>query len=171
LDGLYVGADIGGVAAKVWTSGPHSNFDDSGLLGGIHAGYNVGFSNGVVAGVEADLANTGIDRTDGPATFKSRWQGSLRARAGYAVDRLLPFVTVGAAISNPLLRGWEGSRPTLVGWTAGGGIEYALDQHWLLRGDMRYSDFGKQDFPFADGMVAKVRLSEVSGTIGLSYKF
>lgn len=31
--------------------------------------------------------------------------------------------------------------------TAGGGIEYAMDKHWLVRGDLRYTDFGKQGFP------------------------
>lgn len=95
----------------------------------------------------------------------------MRAKAGYAVADFLPYVAGGIAVSNPELSGFEGERKTLAGWTAGGGIEYAMDKHWLVRGDLRYTDFGKQGFPFADGMTLKVRFSEVSSTLGLSYKF
>jgi outer membrane immunogenic protein len=171
--GFYVGAHAGVTDSTVRTNGPHSHFDNTGASGGIHAGYQWHFGSHVIAGLDGDVDYTDLTKLhESPASkFENNWQGSVRAKAGYAAGRFLPYIAAGMAVANPELSGWEAERKTLVGWTAGGGLDYALDQHWLVRGDIRYTDFGKQDFPFADGMTAKVRLSAFSSTLGLSYKF
>ena len=33
-----------------------------------------------------------------------------------------------------------------VGWTAGGGVEYAIDNNWSVRAEYRYTDFGRYYF-------------------------
>jgi outer membrane immunogenic protein len=63
---------------------------------------------------------------------------------------------------------------TAVGRTAGGGLEYAIDDHWIVRGEVRYTDFGNRNFNFGCGTDAdylKSRFNEVSTTLGVSYKF
>ena len=85
-------------------------------------------------------------------------QGAIRARAGYALDRLLIYVAGGAAFgrfsTTSFIGGIDflsgrtsyfasGNRSTTrVGWTLGGGVEYAVNDHWSARVEYRYSDFG-----------------------------
>ena len=65
---------------------------------------------------------------------------------------------------------------TRVGWTVGGGLEYALTNNWLIRAEYRYSQFGHSSF-FADtafpGVGASVdrKIDENQVQARLSYKF
>jgi outer membrane immunogenic protein len=85
---------------------------------------------------------------------------TLRARAGVAFDRLLVFATGGLAITGekfsqsigfkqtyvdgiPDTGGVNGynagsASTTLATWTVGGGLEYAFDNHWSLKGEYLY---------------------------------
>ncbi|MBN9597030.1 MAG: TonB-dependent receptor [Afipia sp.] len=99
------------------------------------------------------------------------WMMALRGRAGFAFDRLLVFGTGGVAwlketqeraqfqsnfstLAQPggtSTSGPEFSERTSVmrqGWTAGGGVEYALLNNWSLKGEYSYSDFGEDNFLF-----------------------
>ena len=58
-----------------------------------------------------------------------------------------------------------------VGWTAGGGVEYAIDDHWSVRLEVRYSDFGKSRYVIGSGTSFRAGFDETTGTIGVSYKF
>jgi outer membrane immunogenic protein len=69
---------------------------------------------------------------------------------------------------------------TRVGWTVGGGIEYAVTNNWSLRVEYRYSDFGHASihpvtFDAALGGGADVfitrRFSENRVQAGFSYRF
>src|SRR5690606_33039578 len=78
-------------------------FDVDGFIGGIHAGYNWQ-PGSFVYGVEGDIDYANIKGGAdfdffGPArlSFESDWQGSLRLRAGYAVDTWLFYGTGGVA--------------------------------------------------------------------------
>jgi len=59
-----------------------------------------------VLGLEGDIDYTSLSKSRrfaGPTftesdKFKSDWQGSIRARAGYAFDRFLPYVTGGCRL-------------------------------------------------------------------------
>jgi outer membrane immunogenic protein len=107
----------------------------------------------IVVGLEADfLYNSLDDKTLGVAGSAGvalgmnvegdvKWPASARVRAGYAIDRILPFVTAGVAaaeyeltmfpMDTPQFRASRGD--TYVGWTVGGGVEYAFTSNWLGR--------------------------------------
>ena len=58
-----------------------------------------------------------------------------------------------------------------IGWTVGGGVEYAITTNWSLRGEYRYSDFGT----FTDNVASLVPVRQRNimqrATVGFSYKF
>lgn len=69
------------------------------------------------------------------------WLGSARARIGYDFGEWLVFATGGASIAGldfyasyvtPSLS------KTIIGYTAGAGIEYAINPEWSLRGEYQY---------------------------------
>lgn len=88
------------------------------------------------------------------------WQGSLRVRAGVALDRTLFYATAGWALADVDFGGGPFPPPaccqyseTVHGWTLGGGIEHALNRNLRIRAEYRYTDFGEAsgylapDFP------------------------
>ncbi len=95
------------------------------------------------------------------ATSRADIQGSIRGRVGIAWDRALLYATGGVAFSgfNNSITDTTGFvapagtsasfSNTRVGWTVGGGIEYAITNNWSVRAEYRYSDFGHyHGFPF-----------------------
>jgi outer membrane immunogenic protein len=140
-----------------------------GPLGGVQAGYNHQFGRWV-AGAEGDISFTDsrakrsysvID--PGPifpgvptnSTFESKldWLSTVRGRLGYTFDRLMVYGTGGLAVGevrNAMTIGMSGiypthnwsSRETQLGWTAGGGAEYALTQNISLKAEYLYYDLG-----------------------------
>jgi outer membrane immunogenic protein len=197
--GFYAGGHIGVVGGDDKVDNlffrSSNSFNDTNFLGGLHAGYNYEFEGGFVLGLEGDVDYTGLSKSRGgnillangqTASFsekvESDWQGSIRARLGYAFDRFLPYIAGGVAFANNKyelegvssgIGAFNGStRETRTGWTLGGGAEYAFTDNWLLRGEVMYSDFGSNNFSFAGtGISGKVRFHEVAGTVGVSYKF
>jgi len=167
---------------------PAASFDVDGFFGGVHAGYNVQFGAFVV-GIEGDVDFTGIDgdhdfvasdgAIDGTLSLDSDWQASLRARAGFAIDRLLIYGTGGVAFANAELefKGTAFDEPfdfsddqTFTGWTIGLGAEYAFTDNLIGRLEARYTDFGDQDFDLEEGNVS-VDWTQTSVLAGISYKF
>ena len=74
----------------------NSSTDPSGIAGGLQAGYN--WQNGqFVFGGETDLQFSGADDTFAPWKFSNPWFGTLRARAGYAMNNILFYGTAGLA--------------------------------------------------------------------------
>src|SRR5690606_1699612 len=121
-------------------------FDVDGFIGGLHAGYNWQ-SGSFVYGVEGDIDYTNVEGghdfdilgETGHLSLNSDWQGSLRLRAGYAVDTWLFYGTGGVAFGRAEL---EASAPTYdtvsdenthVGWTLGAGVEKAFTPNWIGR--------------------------------------
>jgi outer membrane immunogenic protein len=92
-----------------------------------------------------------------------RWLSTIRARAGLPVlaDRGLLFVTGGLAMGGVSSSGsvavtncpvycatWGGSNSsTLTGYTVGGGLEYALTDHWTTKAEYLYYDLGDAGHP------------------------
>ncbi|WP_158658825.1 TonB-dependent siderophore receptor [Methylocystis bryophila] len=143
--------------------------------------------------------NASADQAVLTSMVQSDIQGSLRGRAGYAFGRLLPYVTGGLAIGHfgtqSDLAGGASSTPgfylrptyigfathglqwtTRLGWTVGGGAEWAVSDHWSIRGEYRYSEFGSvSDTPnvalpgtlYGGGR----RLDQNQVQFGASYKF
>jgi outer membrane immunogenic protein len=184
--GFYVGVHAGGIFSNAKLSVPgtftRGSFDSTGFIGGAHAGYNLQFDNNIVIGLEGDIDYSSLSKTRflGAGTygkFENQWQGSVRGRIGYAFDRWLPYLTGGVAfgeqkfsIFSPVVGVGLSSDDTRVGWTAGGGIEYAWDDNWSVRGEVRYTDFGSKNINFA-GTPLKAKFNDTTATLGVSYKF
>lgn len=159
--GGYIGAELGGVWGNADVSIPlyPSNFDldTSGFAGGLYMGYNFQ-SNAMVLGIEADIDIMDVDGDNlsggGPVgeryVVEQDWDASVRARAGYAIDNMLLYVTGGAAFSSidthyvPLAGGHDKS--DLFGWTVGGGLEYGFTPNVIARVQYLYTDYGKESF-------------------------
>jgi outer membrane immunogenic protein len=190
--GFYVGANLGGQWANARNSA-FTSFDNnfilpsaiaifngmlpsklspSGLVGGVHGGYNWQISS-ILFGVEADfdglsgskkrsvsgeLAPTGYGNTfQFEDRASARWMSTVRARAGVlATDRLLIFATGGVAFSSwQLSHSFIGgpnlfvpaatfvAETTRAGWVVGGGVEYALNSNWFVGAEYLHADFGK----------------------------
>jgi outer membrane immunogenic protein len=149
-------------------------FDESGVTGGVQAGCNRQWGS-VVAGIEADFNATSIDhafstsyalitapngQTFNPHTDtisqRLAWFSTVRGRLGWAADRLLLFATGGLAVghlksaytlTNPGGLVFQGSEATTrLGWTVGGGLEYALSPAWTAKVEYLYLDFGETSY-------------------------
>lgn len=57
-----------------------------------------------------------------------------------------------------------------MGWALGGGVEDVLTDNMLLRGEYRYSDFGKQSFDTPAGS-HHIDLTSNEWKLGAAYKF
>jgi len=149
--GLY-----GGVHAGWGTSGDNafnnllgtSGGKVKGGLGGLQAGYNYQVSPMFVVGIENDLDGTGLSNHDAvsSAAVKVPWLTTGRARAGIAVmdSRLLLYGTAGLATGE--LKDGPISKIKM-GWTAGGGAEYALTPQWSAKVEYLYVDLKHDNLP------------------------
>ena len=91
-------------------------------------------------------------------TVSTTWLATVRPRIGYAADRALFYATGGAAFANvkfsdvynafsPLGvgsgdHGASSTSQTRTGWTAGGGIDYALTTNWIVSVEYLHVDLG-----------------------------
>lgn len=187
--GIYIGGQVGYAWGTLKTSltppiGPvvANSFTANGVIGGAHVGYN--WQGGPwVLGVEGSVDGTSIDSTVtvAGANFTGRLpiEGSIRGRLGVAWDRFLAYATGGVAFG-----GFTSVYPAIVlpsttvsvtrtGWTAGGGVEYAITNNWSARVEYRYSDFGSYtDFPASIGSLPVRRhFTHHQVQAGFSYKF
>jgi outer membrane immunogenic protein len=160
--GIYFGVNGGyGFGNSTWTNGGVStgNFTTSGGLAGGTAGLNYAGFGGFMFGVEGDLDWSGLKGSSSTAACvglgaaagttcqtRSGWLSTARARVGYIFDRVLVFGTGGFAIAdvraalNP-----QAASVTLgpeVGWTAGGGIEFAFTENWTAKVEYLYVGLG-----------------------------
>jgi outer membrane immunogenic protein len=142
--GPYVGANLG----YQWGSVSNAGNDPSGVMGGIQAGYNWQFGQ-LVLGGETDLQLSDADDRFAGWKFSNPWFGTLRGRAGYAMNNILLYGTVGLAYgtirAQNLALGLEESRTTY-GWTAGAGLEVALSGNWSAKAEYLYIDLNDRSF-------------------------
>ncbi|MDQ0393164.1 outer membrane protein [Labrys monachus] len=159
---------------------PPDKLDLEGFIGGAHAGYNYQVGP-FVLGAEGDIDYAAITAS-GPFSYnggtvvgnlrlRTDLQGSARVRAGYAIDKLLIYTTGGVAFANAKLStNGAGPSNTHVGWTIGGGFEYAFTDNWIGRAEVRYSDFEKKNYETLYGPV-KSGWNQTTTELGVSYKF
>lgn len=191
----WTGAYAGAQAGYLWGEGCYcieifpgaeANGDINGWAGGIYAGYNLQFPNNLVLGVDADLVRYGVDdfvqfadptfpQRSG-ANYKLKWGGAARLRVGYAMGRWMPYLAGGAAFAKGEItelyngRVLQRNEMDLTGWTLGGGVDYALTDKVIVRGEYRYTDFG--DFSIERGLqsgAGNVTASDLR--LGIAYKF
>jgi outer membrane immunogenic protein len=145
-DGAYIGAHTGYGWGTGKAAGLGSDSFDGWRLGGF-GGYNWQLSNGFVAGVEGDLNYDWADKNYGGGfKLESGVSGSIRARAGYAIDNTLIYAAGGWTATNVKLNTPVGNDDqTLNGWTIGGGVDHAFTDKIFGRAEYRYNDFGRGD--------------------------
>lgn len=139
--GFYLGGHVGGGwgnAEEYWYPATYT-LDSSGFVGGVHGGYNVQMGH-LVLGLEGDWSASGVGLSDG---IDERWRASVRGRLGLAYDKALFYVTTGAAWVDFNHFAIKNNTASL-GYTLGGGMEYALSPRWSLRSEYLYSDFGTE---------------------------
>jgi outer membrane immunogenic protein len=155
--------------------------ESSGFLAGARLGYNHQI-NSIVLGAEIDGNLTDISKTspcNNPAfgcNAGSDWNGSIRARLGFAADRFMVFGTGGYAIADyngftlsPANVKFAGSK-TLHGWVVGAGAEYAITDNILLNVEYDHMQFGtgsiQYDIPYP---IRKPTIDQIK--VGVSWKF
>lgn len=192
-NGFYAGVQVGhlrGALHQAYAVGDHSRADVSTFFAGLHAGYQRQLARHVVAGVELDGAWL---RAEGRSQFYTRdgfqispayvarsridWAAALRGRLGYVVDRRMPYIAAGPAITSVRVVGMHGSevfdpggRKIHVGWTLGGGVDFAVGNRLVLRSEYRYSDFGRRVLN-GGANASRVRLKTHGLRLGASYRF
>jgi outer membrane immunogenic protein len=131
-----------------------------------------------VFGVEGDIDWTNVRGTAicGATTCESRnsWFGTARGRIGYAWDRILPYVTGGAAFGNikTQVAGLSGASDSNIGWTLGTGIEAAVAPNWSAKVEYLYARIGDTTCSVAACGVAStvdMRLNVLRA--GVNYRF
>lgn len=191
--GFYAGL-LAGPAGLTSTGsasiGAGSGNDDLYALGataGVDLGFNWQFAPNFVAGLEADASWLGGNRTYCDINdcgglvlqMKNDFLATLRVRAGYAFNRSLLYVTGGAAYMNRSNGFIDFGGPMIsrsahnIGWTAGGGLETALNDHWTLKTEYLYVNTGTNtvvDPAFPADFISFKNASNVY-RVGLNYKF
>lgn len=128
----------------------------AGWLGGVQGGYNwQGYGSPFVLGIETDIqASTvlGQGSDSNGAAYKSRLQalGTVRGRAGYAMDRALVYFTGGLAygsVDNEAVdQAYVNNQNSVVtGYVLGGGLEYKVKRDLSFKVEYQYVNLGKND--------------------------
>ncbi len=155
--GVYLGVHAGGAWGDVDYGrgsaagpGPDNDFDISGFLGGGLIGVN--FQNGQwVYGLEGDVSGGTLDGNRGfVGDFDIEAIGTIRGRAGYAMDQYLLFVTAGVGFA-----GGDSTEPTSgqdsnthVGFVIGAGLEWAVTEQISFRGEYQFGTYGSEKYRF-----------------------
>lgn len=122
-----------------------------GLFGGAQLGYNQQINN-IVIGVETDIQGGDIhdsfSNTAGSGKDKIDWFGTLRGRAGFAADRALVYATGGLAYgggkyTDAVIVPSVSKTYSRLGWTVGGGVEYAVSDSISVKAEYLYANFGR----------------------------
>jgi len=161
-----------------FTTGPTTaGVDEKGIVVGGQLGCDYQFASNFVLGVEGTASGSTMkgDRLialrDSPPdteflTIKTDFIPSFTGRVGYAVDAVLIYAKGGMAWANsqysltgnfsgagaivpPIPFDFEGIGSRL-GWTAGGGVEWAFAPDWSLRLEYDYYNFGTQTATMSD---------------------
>jgi outer membrane immunogenic protein len=145
------------------------------------------------AGVPAILTGDFLT-VNGKASLS--WLGTTRGRVGFVAtpdNRLMIYATGGVAYGGgssnfsvfDSLTGafWSGSpSSTRVGWTVGGGVEYAVTNNITIRGEYLYADLGSSSFSsvgnpavaeFFPGTIVSGKINYNASVFraGVNYKF
>jgi len=179
------------------------DFDDISFTGGAQAGYNYQINNFII-GLETDFNYNGIDESehvsrnfsDGrfrhTVTQKLDYFGTLRARLGFTpVNQWLLYATGGLAyghvrshsdveFTEPAEDRYHGSdSSTRIGWTIGGGAEYAVAKQWTVKGEYLYVDLGSHSYNYENqakcagvcSYTTDLKTREHIVRFGINYKF
>lgn len=193
------------VTPRGFAGGGNLGGDAQGVIGGGHLGYNYQINQWVV-GIEGSVdgttaarnillavpfpqTGTRVANAELTGTVRTTIQGSIRSRLGIAFDRLLVYGTGGVAFgafsTDFQLNGFDPAAPffashrrstTRVGWTVGGGVQYAINDRWSIFGEYRYTNFGTlRDVPTTTvpglNYVSNRSLAQNQVQVGVNYRF
>jgi outer membrane immunogenic protein len=162
--GAYAGANVGYQWGKVNGTGTNP----SGIEGGLQLGYN--WQNGqFVFGAETDLQISGADDTFAPFKFSNPWFGTLRGRAGMAMNNILFYGTLGLAYGG--LKGETGGlseSKTHIGWAGGVGVEVGFTPQWSAKVEYLYADLSNRAYSITG---TENGLSTSVLRVGINYHF
>lgn len=165
------------------------DFDGSGIIGGGQLGCNWQSAQ-IVYGLEGDFQGTAVrshnhrqpfdDATN--MNFDMPWLSTIRGRIGYAAwDRVQVYATGGMAVAavkyeadDFVNNGTDYTETkTRVGWTVGGGVEWALpDPRWSVKAEYLYVNLGNQTYIANDvGFTTNVQSNTNIVRVGLNYRF
>jgi outer membrane immunogenic protein len=183
-------------------SSANFNSNAAGFTGGLEAGYNHQMGH-LLLGLETDVGFMDINQhksntfqsmvlINPPATFtigqkvSADWIWTLRPRIGYVTGPWLIYGTVGLATTSAEVTtsyadsfGNTGSfrgNDSLTGWTAGGGVGYAINPKWQVKAEWLYADFGSlRALASAPGGIFTATTTATVKTnlirVGVDYKF
>ena len=135
---------------------PANAGNNVGFTGGGQLGYNWQM-NSIVLGLETDLNYLSANNASNAAYFYGATNstggllGTARGRLGLALDRWLIYATGGFAYGNayyntyypvaglPIYYG-NSSSGMKIGWTVGGGVEWAIANNWSIKAEYLYTD-------------------------------
>ena len=189
-EGFYVGLNAGGLwgntSAAITENNTGGGFmgNSGGFEGGAQGGYNW-LLGPVLLGGEVDFQgstnNGGLGGGAGPsmiaATTTLPWFSTFRARAGYPVGSVMPYVTAGAVWGEQTIAGYD----TAVGafnasndfwtYTVGAGVEGHVSDQWTAK--LEYLWIGTPDTPLATPATTSINERSIGDVIrvGLNYHF
>ena len=175
---------------------PPVQLTPQGFIGGGQAGYNWQVRN-LVLGLEADLEGSGINASGSLTTtppgnltgtttleHKLLWFGTLRGRAGVAVDNWLFYGTGGLVYGDvksssgfsAIPATGTGSSSTLrAGWTLGAGTEVGIARQWTAKFEYLYFDLGRDSdtavAPAGQMLTVSQRMAGHILRAGVNYRF
>jgi outer membrane immunogenic protein len=178
--GFYLGINGGGGWGHSYWDANTTGINLSGGLVGGTAGYNYQIGNAVI-GLEGDIDWANLNGTTtstgcpvGCSTSDS-WLSTVRGRAGYAFGGILPYITGGLALGDirAATPGFAGASDTNAGWTAGGGIEFALPGNWSAKAEYLHVDLGRFNCGLDCGLATtdNVSMHDNIFRAGVNYRF
>ncbi|MGM4988905.1 outer membrane protein [Tardiphaga sp. 841_E9_N1_2] len=141
--GFYAGASVGGGFSGTDAFNSYLGTNGSkadGVVGGLQVGYNYQVSSRFVVGIENDFMASGLKTSrNGINEVSLPFYGTGRGRAGvtFMDSHLLVYGTGGMAFGEVKDSGIDKMR---IGWTAGGGVEWAFRQNWSAKVEYLYTD-------------------------------
>jgi len=173
----WSGPYVGGFAGGNWSDfGSHPGSaepsgTDAGFLGGGDIGNNWQF-NHLVLGAEGDFSKLDNNGGSNGIKFTEDWQSTLRGRVGYSIDRLLPYVTGGLAMTDTVAKvsGVGSEENVKPGYALGGGVDAMLAGNWFARVEYLHTDV-----PSDTSTIGNTPVSGGSGNdairVGVNYRF
>jgi outer membrane immunogenic protein len=162
--GPYLGANLG----YQWGGVTNNPTRPSGAMGGFQAGYNWQ-TRQFVFSVEADVQLSAAEEMFAPWKFSNPWFGTVRGRAGYAMNNVLFFGTLGLAIGGVRAEMAGGDEwKTHHGWAGGLGVEVGLTPGWSVKAEYLYIDLSARNYLFT-GTVNGLESNILR--LGVNYRF
>ncbi len=198
--GFYIGLNAG-AGFKInnnnnnnFLFGGNNNGNNVAFVGGGQIGYN--WQTGpIVFGLETDAQyrssfggnNNNFAFIGGNNSRNDGFLGTARARIGYSITPMfMIYATGGAAYGNTFANnnnnnflfggvggfGNNQNNSFRVGYTVGGGLEYAFTPNWSVKAEYLYVDLGRQNQGFNFGLGGGNSRSQMHvGRLGVNYKF